>query len=175
MTEALPAGTARPLRWLGQGVLYALFAAFIGVFSTWPSYSVLAPGQGLLRLSFSHPGKISTDCRQRSNEELAKLAPHLRSAQDCQRARSPVHARVELDGQVLVDRDFAPAGLSGDGASSGYWRSPVTAGTHLLRVEFRDDVRAAAATHRREATVEVREGQIVLVDYKPDQGGVIIR
>lgn len=165
----------RVIRWAGQAVLYLLFAVFIGVFATWPAYSVLDPGHGLLRLSFTAPGKISTDCRQRSAEELAKLPRQMRSALDCQRARSPVQARIELDGRVLVERSFAPAGLSHDGASSGYWRAPISVGAHRLRVQFRDDVRAAAPSHEREATVEVREGQIVLIDFKPDHGGVTIR
>jgi len=165
----------KPLQWIGQGVLYVLFAAFVVVFADWPPYRVLAPGHGLLRLSFSHPGKISTDCRQRSAEEMAKLQPQMRASQDCQRARSPVHALVELDGKRLVDQDFAPAGLSGDGASSGYWRAPIAVGTHRLRVQFRDDVRGGAAPFEREAEVQVREGQIVLVDFKADQGGIVIR
>jgi len=156
-------------------VFYALFAAFIAVFATWPSYSLLAPGQALLRLSFSHPGKISTECRTRSAEELAKLPAQMRSAQDCQRERSPVRVRVELDGSSLVDEAFAPAGLSRDGASSAYRRIAISAGTHRIHVEFRDDVRASAAAYQRDATVEARPGQIVLIDFKPEQGGILIR
>lgn len=165
----------RLLQWAGQAVLYLLFAAFIGVFATWPAYSMLEPGRALLRLSFSAPGRISTECRQRSAEELARLPRQMRSAQDCQRARSPVQARIELDGSVLFEQSFAPAGLARDGASSGYWRAPIAVGTHRLRVQFRDDVRATAPSHVREATIEVREGQIVLIDFKPDHGGVTIR
>jgi hypothetical protein len=175
MTETLPQLRLGPLQWTGQIVLYALFAAFVGYFASQPPVSLLPPGHGLLRLSFSHPGKFATDCRQRSAEELAKMPPQMRAAQDCQRTRSPVQARVEVDDKVLIDRSFRPAGLAQDGAASGYWRTPIAAGTHRLRIQFKDDLRADAPTYERRAEVTVREGQIVLIDFKADQGGISIR
>jgi len=163
------------LRYAGQVLAYALFAAVIGVFAGWPDYRLLGPDQALLRLSFSHPGKVSTDCRRRTPEELAKMQPQMRTPLDCQRERSPVQVRVVLDDQVLVDQTYPPAGLSRDGASSGYWRAPIVAGAHRLRVTLRDDVRPGAPVYERAASLDVRPGQIVLIDFKPDQGGVVIR
>ncbi len=64
--------------WLGQIVLYGLFAAFIGVFSQWPTYRPLAPGQALVKLSFSRVGKPVGDCRRLSEDELARLPPNMR-------------------------------------------------------------------------------------------------
>ena len=163
------------LRYAGQAVAYALFALAIGVFANWPPYQWLGSDQALLRLSFSHPGKVSTDCRQRTPEELAKMQPQMRTPLDCQRERSPVQVRVVLDDRVLVDRSYAPAGLSRDGASSGYWRTPIAVGAHRLAVTLRDDVRPGAPVYERSASLDVRPGQVVLIDFKPDQGGVVIR
>ena len=70
------------LRYGGQGILYLLFAAFIGYFSTAPAYQHLAPDHALLRLSFRHPGPFITDCRAPSAEELAKLRPPLPAQKD---------------------------------------------------------------------------------------------
>lgn len=175
MTSTLPAFKPGPVQWVGQVVLYSLFAAFIGYFAAQPSIALLPPAHGLLRLSFSHPGQFSTACRQRSAEELAKLPPQLRQPQDCARARSPVQVRIEMDGKLLIDQSFRPAGLSKDGASSGYWRTPLEVGTHQLRVQFRDDQRPGAPVYERAARVDVREGQIVLIDFKPKQDGVTIQ
>ena len=75
----------RAMRYAGQAALYALFALVIGYFSTSPRYHHLAPDQGLLRLSFKHPGKIKADCRQRTPEELAKLPANMRTPLDCKR------------------------------------------------------------------------------------------
>ena len=163
------------LRYAGQLVACALFALVIGVFANWPDYRLLGDDQALLRLSFSHPGKVSTDCRRRTPEELARMQPQMRTPLDCQRERSPVQVRVVLDDQVLVDQVYAPAGLSRDGASSGYWCTPIAAGTHRLAVSLRDDVRPGAPLYERSASVDVKPGQVVLIDFKPDQGGVVIR
>ena len=162
-------------RYVGQGLLYALFAIVVGYFSTSPAYRYLEPDQGLLRLSFKHPGKTKAECKKRTPEELAKLPAQLRNEMDCPRERSPVRVRVELDGEPLYDESFPPAGLSRDGASSGYRRLPITAGSHTLRVGFNDDVRVQGFNFERAARVDVKPGQVVLIDFNPEHGGVIIR
>lgn len=167
--------TGKAFRLLGQGILYALFAAAIGVFSVWPSYRHLESDQALLRLSFKHPGKFVTECRTRTPEELAKIPPQLRAELDCPRERSPVRVRVELDGRTLYDEAFAPAGLRRDGAASGYRRLPIPAGTHHLRVQVNDDVRSDAVTFEGERKVTLAPGQVVLIDVIAEQGGVVIR
>ncbi|MGA8053170.1 MAG: hypothetical protein WCA12_04810 [Burkholderiales bacterium] len=166
---------AKYARYVGQALLYALFAIVVGYFSTSPAYRYLEPNQGLLRLSFKHPGKTKAECRKRTAEELAKLQPQFRTDMDCPRERSPVRVRVELDGEPLYDEAFPPAGLSRDGASSGYRRLPIAAGPHTLRVQFNDDVRVQGFNFERAARVEVKPGQVVLIDFNPEQGGVIIR
>ncbi len=162
-------------RFVGQGVLYLAFAAAIGVFSVWPPYQHLPPDQGLLRLSFKHPGKFVTDCRKRSAEELAKIPRQLRADLDCPRERSPVRVQVELDDKILYDESFAPAGLRKDGASSGYRRLQIPAGEHQIRVQVRDDVRSNEITYSGERKVNISAGQVVLIDILADQGGVVIR
>lgn len=163
------------LRYGAQAILYALFAAFIGYFSTSPTYRHLEDDQALLRISFRHPGKIATECRARSAEELAKLPRHLRTEQECDRERSPVHVRVEIDGQLLHDEVVPPAGLRKDGASSTYRRMPIAAGEHHLKVMVNDDRRVEGFNYEGERKVVLSPGQVVLVDFMPDKGGVVIR
>jgi hypothetical protein len=162
-------------RYCLQALLYAVFALMVGYFSTQPTFRQLGDDEALLRLSFLHPGKPIADCRQRTPEELAKVPPQMRAATDCARERSPVHVHVELDGRVVVDEAFAPAGLAKDGASSGYRRLAIPAGRHRLNVQFNDDARRSGFPYRREAEVDVTPGQIVLIDFNPEQGGVVIR
>ncbi len=164
-----------PLRYALQVIAYGAFAAFVGYFSTHPPFTLLAPDEGLLRLSFLAPGKPRFECRQRTPEELAKLPPHLRSPTDCPRERSPVRVRVELDGVAVIENAFPPAGLSKDGAASGYRRLPVPAGSHELRVQVNDDARASGYTYEKDERVAIAPGQILLIDFNPERGGVIIR
>lgn len=163
------------LRYAGQAVLYALFALFVGYFSTAPRYQHLAPDEALLRLSFRHPGKILADCRQRTPEELAKIPANMRAELDCPRERSPVRVRVQLDGKPLYDEVFAPAGLSRDGAATGYRRLPIAAGEHQLRVQINDDARQTGFNYERESVVRLAPGQAALIDFLADQGGIVIR
>jgi hypothetical protein len=162
-------------RYLGQGVLYALFALLLGYFSTSPRYRHLEPDQALLRLSFTHPGKIVSDCRRRTAEELAKMPANMREDMDCPRERSPVRVRVELDGAPLYDEAFAPAGLKRDGASAAYRRLPIASGEHRLRVQFNDDARVAGFNFERSQVVNALPGQVVLIDFIEDKGGILIR
>jgi hypothetical protein len=158
-----------------QAVAYAAFAVFIGYFSTFPRYQHLQPDEALLRLSFKHPGKPVGDCRERTPEELAKLPPQLRTKTECPRERSPVRAVVELDGKPLYDETFPAAGLKRDGAAAGYRRLAIPAGQHTLKVGFNDDVRAKGLTYEHSATVNLKAGQVVLIDLVADKGGVVIR
>ncbi len=164
-----------PVHWLGQAVLYTAFAAAVGVFSAWPAFRQLQPDQALLRLSLLHPGAFLADCRTRTAEELAKLPAHMRTAQDCPRERSPVHVRVTLDDRPLVDEHFAPSGLARDGAAAAYRRIAIPAGPHRLSVAVNDDARHAEVFQTGEKSLQLVPGQVVLIDFDPRRGGVVIR
>ena len=103
------------LRFAAQLALYLPLMALIGYFSTQPRFSVLGPDEALVRLSFIHAAERKSPCRTRTPEELAKLSPNMRAAQDCPRERAPVLVELELDGQVVLRREVQPAGLARDG------------------------------------------------------------
>ena len=107
----MPDKPLQPMAWLGQVLLYALFALVIGVFSSWPPYRPLPAGQALVKLSFSHSGQRIAECRQRSEAELAKLPPNMRAPQDCKRERSPVSVEIDIDGIGVYRYTAKPSGL----------------------------------------------------------------
>jgi hypothetical protein len=159
----------------GQAVLYALFGAAIGFFSTHPRYRHLPEDQALLKLSFSHPGQLKAECRRRTPEELAKLPPNMRNPLDCTRERSPVTVELALDGSVIARRVVPPAGLSKDGPSTVYARFPLPAGDHRLTVKLNDSVREPGFNFTHDEQVRLAPGQIVVVDFNPEKGGIVIR
>ena len=163
MAETRPATT--PAAWIGQGLLYALFALIIGVFSSWPPYRHLASDQALIKLSFSHTGKPVADCKKQSPEELAKLPPNMRAPVRCGRERSPIVVELDVDGAAAVRHSAQPSGLSKDGASSVYQRIQVGAGAHRIAVRLKDDARSAGFDHAREATVTLKPAQILVIDF----------
>lgn len=160
------------MAWIGQVLLYGLFALAIGVFSQWPPYRHLGGKQALIKLSFSHVGKPVGDCRKRSAEELAQLPPNMRAPLACPRERSPVTVKVDIGGVNVLDRSAPPTGLSRDGASSMYERLVVPAGEQHIAVRLSDDVRAREAAYRREATVTLVPGQVLVIDFDAAKGGI---
>lgn len=157
--------------WLGQGLLYGLFASFIGVFSHWPAYQALPPGQAVVKVSFIHHGERVEPCRPFTPAELAKLAPNMRTPLKCGRERAPVAIELDVDG-VTVYREVAqPSGLSRDGASSVYHRLAVPAGPHRLVVRLQDRP-GAGFGYTREATLQLRPAQVLVIDFDAQQGGI---
>lgn len=166
---------ARPLSWIGQGLLYGLFALIIGYFSSSPPYRHLPAGQALIKLSFSHQGALISACRERTAEELAKLAPNMRTPLDCPRERSPVTVEIDLDGTPVYRHVAAPSGLSRDGASTIYHRIPVDAGEHHLAIRLNDDAHAARFNYRREETVTLQAGKVLVIDFDRESGGITLQ
>lgn len=174
-TIARPVVKLGPAAWAGQLALYGLFALAIGVFSQWPRYHPLDPGQALVKLSFTRVGKPVGDCRTRSEAELAKLPPNMRSTTVCPRERSPITVQVDVDGVRALDRSAPPSGLSRDGASAIYERLSVPAGERRITVSLSDDVRAREAPYRRDATVRLAPGQVLVIDFDAEKGGITLQ
>jgi hypothetical protein len=114
----------KALRIAAQFALYVPQMAILAYFSTEPRFSMVAPDEALVRVSFIHATQRRQACRERSAEELAKLAPNMRAAQDCPRERSPLLVELELDGKLVLRREVQPSGLRHDGnvASTSAWR-----------------------------------------------------
>jgi len=130
---------AKPLRYLGQGLFYAVFAAVIGFFSTSPTYIHLPPDETLIKLSFRHAGQLIGDCRERTPEELARLPAYQRKGTKvCPRERADVVVNLEMDGKQLLYEVLRPTGWAHSSNSNIYRRIPVKAGLHALKASLRD-------------------------------------
>ena len=160
--------------WLGQAILYGVFALLIGVFSGWPTYRALPADQAMIKVSFIHHGQRVADCRPFTAEELAKLAPNMRTPMKCGRERSPVTIEVDLDGATVYRQVAAPSGLSRDGASSVYHRLQLPAGEHRIAVRLKDNAASGPFNHTREATVKLRPAQILVIDFDAEKGGITL-
>ncbi|HMA09446.1 MAG TPA: hypothetical protein VKP68_16330 [Ramlibacter sp.] len=159
--------------WAGQILLYGLFALVIGVFANGPGYRALPPGQALVKVSFIHHGQRVADCRPYTAEELAKLAPNMRTPLKCGRERSPVTIEVDLDGATVYRHVAPPSGLSSDGASTVYHRLQVAAGEHRIAVRLKDSA-GPAFTHTREATLTLKPAQVLVIDFDDQKGEITL-
>lgn len=163
------------LRYTGQAVCYALFIVVIGYFSTSPAVVQLAPTEAAMKISLTHAGQIKEPCRQRSAEELARLAPNMRIPMECTRERSAVEVDVELDGRSFYHATLAPAGLSHDGASSAYRRFRIPSGEHIVRARLKDHIALPDFNYTKTDRVDLKPGQVLVIDFDARRGGFEFR
>jgi hypothetical protein len=162
------------VRILAQLVLYVPLMALIGIFSTEPRFSPVREGEALVRVSFIHAAQRKQECRQRSAEELARLAPNMRAALDCPRERADLLVELELDGATVLRREVRPAGLQRDGNAVLYQRLAVPAGRHRIVARLRDRAEGEF-NYVKEQTVELDAGRVLLIDFNATQGGFLFR
>jgi hypothetical protein len=175
LDDTRPSPKPGPVAWAGQVLLYGLFALAIGVFSQWPKVRPIEPGLALIKLSFTRVGKPVGDCRKPSAEEQAKLPPTMRAPEICPRERSPITVQVDVDGRRALERIAAPTGLSKDGAAAVYERLLVPAGERRIAVRLSDDVRARESPYQREASVQLAPGQVLVIDFDAEKGGITLQ
>ena len=165
----------KPLQYVGQGVFYALFMGVIGYFATSPAYTHLPPDETLIKLSFSHAGQPKGECRERSEEELAKLPAYQRKGGTvCPRERADVVIELEMDGKQLYHVVMRPSGLSRSGNSNIYRRIPVKAGVHTLKARLKDR-EGGDFNYEHEETITLAPGRIMVIDFKSATGGFIFK
>jgi hypothetical protein len=160
----------KALRFVAQLALYVPLMAILAYFSTEPRFSAVAPDEALMRVSFIHATQRREACRERSAEELAKLAPNMRAALDCPRERSPMLVEVELDGKLVLRREVQPSGLHRDGNAVVYERMALPAGRHRIVARLRDRAEGDF-NYVREETLELAAGRVLLIDFNAARGG----
>lgn len=177
------------LRVAGQAAIYTVFITIIGYLSTAPEYVQLPPGQAVIKLSVVHHGRPLGECRERSDEELARLAPNMRVRMVCPRERSPVAVKLELDGVTLYQDILPPSGVKRDGTSTTYQRFTVTAGRHQLRVRLKDDLHEGSNTEQtgaaggriddytydNEQELDLQPAQVLVIATDLEAGGFVIK
>jgi hypothetical protein len=163
----------KPTAIVGQVILYGAFAAFIGYFATSPKYHQVADDVALIKLSISHLGE--RECRKRTPEELAKMPPNMRAPLDCPRERSDIRLEMDLDGQPVLRTVMHPTGLYKDGVSTIYRRFEVKAGSHQIAVRMNDNLVKPGFNFVKEGEINLKPGQVMVIDFSPDKGGLFFQ
>ena len=160
----------KALRFAAQLALYAPLMALLAYFSTEPRFSVVEPGEALVRVSFFHATERRQACRERSAEELAKLPPNMRAAQDCPRERAPLLVELELDGKLVLRREVQPSGVHRDGNVAVYQRLALPAGRHRIVARLRDRAEGGF-NYVKDETLELADGRVLIIDFNAARGG----
>ncbi len=161
-----PSPPGSPRRPRARAILVGLVSAAAFAALTWlPSdlpYQTPTDPDPQLVVSFKIAGEVTERCRTRTPEELAALPAHKRTPQVCERGRAPVHLRVALGDRVLLDRDYAPSGAFGDGASVAVETLTVPPGRHPVTISIGSP--PAALTAERELDFRLHSRRVVLFD-----------
>ena len=161
-------------RYALQAVFYVPLMAILAVFSRWPAFDVVRPDEALVRLSIAHAAERRHPCRSRTAEELAKLPPNMRAAEECPRERAPVKIEFEVDGKLVYAAEVAPAGVQKDGLATLYHRLVVPAGEHRVVVRMRDRAEGPF-NHVRDEKLALAPGDALVVDFNASRGGLEFR
>jgi hypothetical protein len=152
-------------RYLGQGITYLMFIAFIGYFSSNPVYTNVPEDQALIKLTFTHASKrVKPVHDMRSKEDMAKLPPQLR-AKKRSRERFPLRVEFEMDGKIVYKAEILPRGLSRDLPSPVYQRFTVPAGKHHFLIRMGDDNPDKGFSYFGEKTVNLAPLHTMIIDF----------
>jgi hypothetical protein len=158
------------IRLAGQFVVILLLFSGVSAFANWPIYRQIPEGSAVVVLTFVHGADRKAECRTRSAEELAKLAPNMRRIMDCPRGRRPIYVELDLAGKNIFHADLPPTGIAGDGHSRVYQRFVVPAGQYEIAVRMRDTPRTEGFDHERTETVTLVREQMFVVDFRSESG-----
>lgn len=147
----------------------------IWYFSFSPPYVRLTPEQSMITLALSHAGKPVQECRKKSPEEMAKLAPNMRVLEDCPRERSPVKIEVLMDNNPVIDQVVDPPGLYKDQGVDIYHSVKVPVGDHRLEIRMNDSVTVDGPTHHFEQSVSLAPAQLLVIQFNNAQNQFVIR
>ena len=165
----------KALQWIGRFVVIAALFAGVAALSDWPRYSQIPENAGVVMLSFVHGADRKGECRRLTPQEIAKLPPNMRRVQDCPRGRRAIYVELDVDGRSAYRSDLPPTGIAGDGPSRVYRRFVLPAGRHDVAVRMRDTARAAGFDHERRESVVLSPDQMLVIDYRPENGSFIFR
>lgn len=112
-----------------------------------------------LVVSFKHPGVAGENCREVTEEEKASQPAHMRQDVICERGRASVRLRIVVDGEQVLEKAYAPHGLSGDGNSVAIETLELAPGTRHISLFLGDTSDPNEWNHTVSRTVEMVQAQ----------------
>ena len=148
-----------------QALNYTAFMALVWYLSGNPAYRQLGRDQAMLTLAFGHAAKPVGECIRYTADELAKMAPNMRTPVKCPRERSPLTLRLSLDERVIANDVFEAPGLYNDQSVDVYREFKIPAGRHRLSIWMNDDVNTRGPTYTFERELEMYPAQRLVVGF----------
>lgn len=148
-------------------------------------YRYFPPDSSALKIGFKHSGKRVVDCDEaelikkageRYRESLkaeGRVKMDIGALTGCPRERFPVAVALQIDGRVILDREYSPTGIKKDMASYIYEEFTVTPGPHKVSVTMYDRERTGPPGFSLGQTVDFKPGEIKVVWFD-DKANMLI-
>ena len=153
------------MRLIRQFAAYAVFFVFVLTLSAAPELRLLADGEAVVSLSFSHAAKRIGECKRLSQEELQALPPNMRTPDECPRERHTLHFEFFVDDELAYATTLSPSGLWKDGKTTIYQRLRIPSGSHLMRIRMKDSGREEGFDFDDSARVDLAAEQNLVVFF----------
>lgn len=186
-------------RMLGAALAIALMAVI--AWGSSASLTVHGSTAGQLRLAWSARPERIEKCRQRTEEELARLPQHMRQPLACEGATAEYRLHVRIDGALVFERVVRGGGLRQDRSLYVFHEMTLEPGETTLEVrldrlgpdpapaapaesgtETAEQSRADRRQPRGEAVpphlsfkrrLRVRPREVILVTYSPERRSLV--
>jgi hypothetical protein len=153
--------------WIARLLFFVAVSAAFLFLSRLPIHLNYA-GDSELLFTFRNAPKSDVKCRPATPEEKARMLPHMRREEICDRARPSTRVQVLVNGAPRLDKTFLPLGLSSDLMSIGMESIPVDPGTHQIDIEVRD-----TETHTFSRSLPFQKDSRTLVEFLPEKGFIV--
>ena len=130
-----------------------------------------APPAGI-RILMAHTGQIKAVGGDLSAELQTKLPPGVTASQVLGGERYPVHLRVEVDGQVVLERMYEPSGFRREGLAYAFENLALKPGVHQIRLSLMDDGRTWRVVFNDQ--VDVTPGSVLTLIFDDEQGRFVL-
>ena len=95
--------------------------------------------------------------------------------EDLRLPRPDINLEVDIDGQPAFRTVMHPTGVYKDGVSTVYKRFEVKAGSHQVAVRMNDNLVKPGFNFVKEEQVTLKPGQVMVIDFNPDRGGLFFK
>jgi hypothetical protein len=162
-------------RYVLQLCAYAALAVAIAYFSASPRYQYASAEAAIVKVSLSHATNRIAPCVLLTSSEVAELAPNMRRAEKCERARLPLSIELAVDGKLKLSEQALPSGLWSDGPASIYRRFDMPSGEYRIDVRLRDTNRADGWDYAYTQDVRLQAGRYLTITFRAENGGFEFR
>jgi hypothetical protein len=160
------------VRFIAAVALAVFTTLAVGALSRVP-YGVRDGETSLVRLSWRYRGEREEECRELSEEELARLPAHMRQPIVCEGQAVSFLLEVTIDGAAAARDTIRAAGARADRPLYVFRELPVTPGAHALRVSLRS--LAGDGDLDLDTRVDLAAGEVALVTLDAEGARLVLR